>query len=125
MHIQYRLRNGRDVHLPLTYAGCNVLYHTVAHILCRRHAVHARRTAAKVILRHISCSQVSSGLSNVGCMARRLVSAHRWCVTGTAIGPGNLRDIQGLLGVRPHPHYTWLHAPAKMLSQLIKISWHM
>ena len=44
--------------------------------------------------------QVSSGLSNVGCMARRLVSAHRWCVTGTPIGPGNLRDLQGLLGVR-------------------------
>ena len=47
-----------------------------------------------------TAAQVSSGLSNVGVMARRLVSVHRWCVTGTPIGLGGLRDVQGLLGVR-------------------------
>lgn len=30
-------------------------------------------------------------------MAGRIASAHRWCVTGTPIGPGGMTDVLGLL----------------------------
>ncbi len=59
---------------------------------------------------------VGTGLSSVATMARRLHSMHRWCVTGTPIGPGGLDDVQGLLQVLHHEPFQdkrmWKHCVA-------------
>ncbi len=40
---------------------------------------------------------VGAGLTSVALMAQRLSAEHRWCVTGTPIGGGQLEDVTGLM----------------------------
>ena len=40
--------------------------------------------------------------SHVALMAGQLEVEHRWCVTGTPMGPGGLDDIRGMLSVLQH-----------------------
>ncbi|CAG9463337.1 unnamed protein product [Pedinophyceae sp. YPF-701] len=46
--------------------------------------------------------QVGAGIGHVAEMALRVRSRHRWCVTGTPLGPHGLDDLQGLLRVLHH-----------------------
>lgn len=43
-----------------------------------------------------------NGYGAISTMAARITSCHRWCVTGTPIGPGGLDDVHGLLKVTLH-----------------------
>ncbi|KAK9830399.1 hypothetical protein WJX72_011536 [[Myrmecia] bisecta] len=45
---------------------------------------------------------VGSGLTAVAAMASRVVSHHRWAVTGTPVGPYGLHDVGNLLAVLGH-----------------------
>jgi E3 ubiquitin-protein ligase SHPRH len=41
----------------------------------------------------------NGGHSATSTMGQRILARHRWCVTGTPIGPGGLDDVMGLLRV--------------------------
>ncbi|GFR52444.1 hypothetical protein Agub_g15018, partial [Astrephomene gubernaculifera] len=44
-------------------------------------------------------------MSHVAVMAARMEAEHRWCVTGTPIGPGGLEDILGLVRILRYTPY--------------------